>query len=103
MGESFHKLDSKKSMKIKEVLYVSRLKNNILYISALDNKGFRVAFVDGEVLMWPKGKTIDDVVVIGVGGVQYVINPNGTSPFECRHSLCWYTKGQLGLKFSKAL
>ena len=25
----------------------------------------RVAFVDGQVLMWPKGKTIDDAVVIG--------------------------------------
>ena len=25
----------------------------------------RVAFVDGQVLMWPKGKSIDDAVVIG--------------------------------------
>ena len=25
----------------------------------------RVAFVDGQVLMWPKGKTIDDATVIG--------------------------------------
>ena len=25
----------------------------------------RFAFVDGQVLMWPKGKTIDDAVVIG--------------------------------------
>ena len=24
----------------------------------------RVAFIDGQVIMWPKGKTIDDVVVI---------------------------------------
>ena len=23
-----------------------------------------------------------------------VINPNGTSPSECQHSLCWYTKRQ---------
>jgi len=37
----------------------------------LDEKGFRVAFVDGEVLMWPKEKTFDDAVVIGVqeGGI----------------------------------
>ena len=33
-------------------------------ISALDAKGMRVAFVDGQVLMWPKGKTIDDAIVI---------------------------------------
>ena len=25
----------------------------------------RVAFVDGQVVMWPKGKTIDDAIVIG--------------------------------------
>ena len=25
----------------------------------------RVVFVDGQVLMWPKGKAIDDAVVIG--------------------------------------
>ena len=25
----------------------------------------RVAFIDGQVIIWPKGKTIDDAVVIG--------------------------------------
>ena len=64
MGEASYKLDSGKSMKMKEVLYVPSLKKNLLSISALDKKGFRIAFVDGEVLMWPKGKTINDEVVI---------------------------------------
>ena len=50
---------------MKEVLYVPGLKKNLLSISALDAKGMRVVFVDGQVLMWPKGKTIDDAVVIG--------------------------------------
>ena len=45
--------------------FVSRLKKNLLSIIALIAKGTRVAFVDGQVLMWPKGKTIDDAVVIG--------------------------------------
>ena len=40
------------------------LKKNILSISALDAKGIRVAFINGQVIMWPKGKTINDVVVI---------------------------------------
>ena len=31
----------------------------------------RVAFVDGQVLMWPKGKTIYDAVVIGEQGGLY--------------------------------
>ena len=52
MGEASYKLDSGKSMKMKYLLYVPRLKKNLLSISALDKKGFRVSFVDGEVLMW---------------------------------------------------
>ena len=52
-------------MKMKEVLYVLGLKKNLLSISALDTKGYRVAFIDGQVLMWSKGKTIEYVVVIG--------------------------------------
>ena len=59
-------MDSRKSMKMKDVLYVPGLKKNLLSISALDKKGFRVAFVYGEVLMWIKVKTIDDAVVFGV-------------------------------------
>ena len=31
----------------------------------LDAKGMRVAFLDGQVIMWPKGKTINDAIVIG--------------------------------------
>ena len=64
-GESSNKLGSRKSMKIKDVLFVLGLKKNLLSISALDAKGMRVAFIDGQVLMWPKGKNIDDAIVIG--------------------------------------
>ena len=66
MGEASYKLRTGNFMKTKEVLYVSGLKKNLLSILALDNKGFRVDFVDGEVLMWLKGKTIDDATVIDV-------------------------------------
>ena len=31
----------------------------------------QVAFLDGQVIMWPKGKTIDDAVVIGEQGGLY--------------------------------
>ena len=52
---------------MKEVLFVPGLKKNLLSISALDKKGYRVAFIDGQVLMWPKGKSSEDAVVIGEG------------------------------------
>ena len=50
-------------MKIKDVLFVPGLNKNLLSISALDAKGMRVASIDVQVLMWPKGKTIDNAVV----------------------------------------
>ena len=50
---------------MEEVLFVPGLKKKLLSKSTLDAKGMRVAFIDGQVIMWPRGKTIDDVVVIG--------------------------------------
>jgi transposase InsO family protein len=52
-------------MKMKDVLYVPGLTKNLLSISALDKKGFKVVFIYGEVLMWPKGKTMEEAIVIG--------------------------------------
>ena len=63
--ESSYNLDSEKSLKMKYMLYVPGLKKNILSISALDAMGMRFAFVDCQVIMWPKGKTINDATMIG--------------------------------------
>ena len=60
IGESSYNLDSGTSMKMKEVLYVPDLKNNLLSISNIDKKGYRVAFIDGKVLMWSKGVQRED-------------------------------------------
>ena len=64
VGEASCKLDSGNSIKMKDVLYVPGLKKNILSISSLDVRGFCVAFVDVQVLMCPKGKTFDDVIIV---------------------------------------
>ena len=66
VGEDSYNLNLGKPMKMKEVLYVLGLKKNLLSISSLDKNGFRVAFIDGQVLMWPRGKTLDDAIVIEV-------------------------------------
>ena len=50
---------------MKEVLLMPGLKKNLLSISTLDAKGMRVQFIDVQVIMWPKGKTINDAIVIG--------------------------------------
>ena len=49
---------------MKDFLYVPSLKKNILSISTLDAEGFRVAVVDGQVLMCPRGKKIDNATMI---------------------------------------
>ena len=46
IGEASYKLDYGTPMKMKEVLYVPGLKKNLLYISSLDKKVYRVAFID---------------------------------------------------------
>ena len=65
INESRYKLESGTSMKMKEVLYVQGLKKNLLSISSLEHKGYIFSFIDGQVLMWSKGKTLEYVVVIG--------------------------------------
>jgi hypothetical protein len=65
VGESNHKLNSGNSLKMKDVLYVPGLKKNLLSISYLEKKGFRFAFIDGEVIMWAKGETLKEEIVIG--------------------------------------
>ena len=52
-------------MKMKDVLYVLGLTKNLLSISDLEKKGFKFSFIYGEVLMWPKGKTMEEAIVIG--------------------------------------
>ena len=66
IGEASYKLDSTTPMKMKDILFVLGLKKNLLSISALDKKGFRVSFIDGEVLMWPRGSSLEDAIVIRV-------------------------------------
>jgi hypothetical protein len=65
VGESNYKLNSGNSMKMKDVLYVPGLTKNLLSILALEKKGFRDVFIDGEVLTWAKGETMKEAFVIG--------------------------------------
>jgi hypothetical protein len=62
------------------------LKKNLLSISSLEKKVFRVSFIDGEVLMLPKGKTMEEAIVIGKeeGGLY---NLKGHSKAALTHSI----------------
>jgi hypothetical protein len=83
-------------MRMKDVLYVLGLTKNLLSILALDKKDFRVAFIDGEVLMWPKGKTMEDAFVIGTeeGGLYKLKGHSDVALTHSNESLCelWHRR-----------
>lgn len=57
------------------ILFVPGFKKNLLPISSLEEKGYRVSFVDEQVLVWPKGLSMDSAGVISVqeGGLCRLI------------------------------
>ena len=63
-------LDSGDSFHLGKVLLVPGLKKNLIFVSALEDKSMRVAFVDGQVLIWTKDSSMDSARVIGtrIGG-----------------------------------
>jgi hypothetical protein len=90
VGDSTYKLDSGTLMKMKDVLYVLGLTKNLLSISALYKKGFRVAFIDVEFLMWPKRKTIEYSIDIGTeeGGLYKLKGHSDASLTHSTESPC---------------
>jgi len=66
VGKASIELESGNNVHRNNVLYVLGLKNNLVYISCLEDKGDRVAFADGKVLEWSKVSSIDDARVIGI-------------------------------------
>ena len=48
---------------LQEVLYVPDLKKNLVSISAMEDKGFNVAFIDGKVCVW--NKNFKDAFILG--------------------------------------
>ena len=49
-GSTSLKLESNNLLHLNDVLYVPGMKRNLVSISALKGKGYRVTFVDGNVL-----------------------------------------------------
>ena len=48
------------------MLYVPGMKRNLVSISALEDKGYRVTFADGKVLAWHKDSSMNTSKVIGI-------------------------------------
>jgi hypothetical protein len=75
IGQATIKMELGNSIHLSNVLYVPGLKNNLVSISCLEEKGDRLAFVDGKVLVWYKYSKIENIRVIGIcEGRLYVQN-----------------------------
>ena len=52
------------TLQLKNVLYVPRIKRNLVSISELADQGFRITFQEDRVLSWPKNSTIKKAISI---------------------------------------
>jgi hypothetical protein len=64
-GKASIKLESSNHVHLSNVLYVPSLEKNLVSISCLEDKGNRIAFMNGKVLSWHKNSSIEDARVIG--------------------------------------
>jgi hypothetical protein len=61
IGQASVKLKTCNNVHLSNVLYVPSLEKNIVFMSCLEEKGNRIAFVDGKVLSWPRDSSIKNV------------------------------------------
>ena len=59
-------LDSGAVLHIDDVLYVLGLKKKLLSVVGLEDKGYRVLFMDKKVVLWAKDEDLISAVQIGV-------------------------------------
>jgi hypothetical protein len=66
VGSFTFQLDSDIPLQLSEVLYVPGMKRNLVSISTLEDKGYKVTFSEGKVLAWHTNSHMDSTSVIGV-------------------------------------
>jgi hypothetical protein len=66
VGSSTFQLDSNIPLQLSEVLYVPGMKRNLVSLSALEDKVYKVTFSKGNVIAWHKNSHMDSAQVIGV-------------------------------------
>jgi hypothetical protein len=49
---------------LRNILYIHGLEKNLVSISCLEDKGNKIAFVDGKLLSWPRDSSIENARVI---------------------------------------
>ena len=65
VGSTSLQLDSGTILHIDDILYVLGLKKNLLYVADLEDKGYRILFMDKKVLLWAKDEDLSSIIQIG--------------------------------------
>ena len=66
VGSTSLQLDSGTVLHIDDILYVPGLKKNLLSVAGLEDKGYRVLFMDKKFFQWAKDTDLSSTVQIGV-------------------------------------
>jgi hypothetical protein len=66
VGSSSLQLNSGTPLHLSDVLFVPGMRMNLVSISTLENKGYKVAFFDGMFLAWNKNSSMEYARVIDV-------------------------------------
>jgi hypothetical protein len=74
VGSISFRLESRARLHVDEVLYVPRLRKNLLSVATLEDKGYWVIFKDMKALLWAKGSHLSTAEPIGTrrGGLYVV-------------------------------
>lgn len=77
IGSSSIRLKYGSNIHLNNIMFVPGLQKNLLSISSLEYKGDRVAFIDGKLVLWAKGSSIEQTKVIGIreGRFYKLIDP----------------------------
>eukprot|EP00253_Pinus_taeda_P032333 PITA_32333 len=91
VGNVTLQLDQGNSIHLQEVLYIPNLKKNLVSISAMEDKGYKVAFIDGKVRVWKKN--FKDAFTLGFKvGPLYQVARSPLETMSCETSLQWHQR-----------
>ena len=68
VGSTTLQIDSGTVLHNNDVLYVPGLKKNLLSVASLEDKGYKVLFMDKKVLLWEKDEKLSSTVHWGSRG-----------------------------------
>ena len=90
IGSTSLELENRGSVHLNNILFVPGLQKNLLSISCLEDKGDRVAFIDGKVVVWDKSSSIDNGQVIRIheGRLYRLLTPLSQALVHIKVSPC---------------